>query len=408
MANTFTPEQIAQILEEFFKTVGTRQYIGARYLPIFGRKDEESIVWDNSAPYESLTVVLYQGNSFTSRQYVPAGVDITNEEFWAETGNYNAQIEQYRQETARALQIAEAARDSAESAQGDIDTLLPKSEFSAEITVHDFVGQSIEAASETLEAYVNAKLDNAYAGASYSVMFDGYDTDISCYVTILALPKASYAMREFIEYTSMQRATNYKEVFEQYSNAVFCAPNLRADYLIRNGFSTGQQADEPWCILCVDEDGSYSVVETYGTMPNPEPLIASGVKQALFVWEPLVMGGISYPASRVPSTMQSKEYIIESTHPRFIIGWDDDNTYLVAVSGSIPFSEGITHEQMVQLVQKYRIPNAINCDGGGSTQLWICPSAYNLLYTRSATTAQQSVPNNSRAKPMTGFTAIGA
>ena len=98
MANPFTPEQISQILEEFFKVVGTRQYIGARYVPIFGRKGEESIEWDNSAPYEPLTIVLYQGNSYTSRQYVPAGVEITNQEFWAITGNYNAQVEQYRKE----------------------------------------------------------------------------------------------------------------------------------------------------------------------------------------------------------------------------------------------------------------------------------------------------------------------
>lgn len=94
----FTPDQISQILEEFFKAVGTRQYIGARYVPIFGRKGETSIQWDNSAPYEPLTVVLYQGNSYTSRQYVPEGVEITNEAFWALTGNYNAQIEAYRQE----------------------------------------------------------------------------------------------------------------------------------------------------------------------------------------------------------------------------------------------------------------------------------------------------------------------
>lgn len=75
-----------------------RQYIGARYVPIFGRKGEQSIQWDNTGTYEPLTVVLYQGNSYTSRQFVPVGIEITNEEYWAETGNYNAQVEQYRQE----------------------------------------------------------------------------------------------------------------------------------------------------------------------------------------------------------------------------------------------------------------------------------------------------------------------
>ena len=74
-----------------------RQYIGSRYVPIFGRKGEDSYEWDNSAPYEPLTVVMHQGNSFTSVQYVPTGIDINNRKYWAETGNWNAQIESYRQ-----------------------------------------------------------------------------------------------------------------------------------------------------------------------------------------------------------------------------------------------------------------------------------------------------------------------
>lgn len=78
--------------------MSVREYIGARYVPIFGREDEDTIIWDNTKPYEPLTVVLYQGNSYTSRQYVPVGIDIDNGLYWAETGNYNAQVEQYRQE----------------------------------------------------------------------------------------------------------------------------------------------------------------------------------------------------------------------------------------------------------------------------------------------------------------------
>ena len=75
-----------------------REYIGSRYVPIFGRKNEDTIQWDNGSSYEPLTIVLHEGNSFTSRQYVPAGVDIHDEKFWAQTGNYNAQVEQYRTE----------------------------------------------------------------------------------------------------------------------------------------------------------------------------------------------------------------------------------------------------------------------------------------------------------------------
>lgn len=79
-------------------TTNMREYVGSRYVPIFGRKDENSINWDNTKPYEPLTIVLYQGNSYTSRQFVPIGIEITNQLYWALTGNYNAQVEQYRQE----------------------------------------------------------------------------------------------------------------------------------------------------------------------------------------------------------------------------------------------------------------------------------------------------------------------
>lgn len=108
----YSDNEIKQIIEEFLNDTTARQYIGARYVPIFGRKGEDSIEWDNSLPYESLTIVLYQGNSYTSRQYVPTGVEITNDEFWAKTGDYNAQIEQYRQEVQELALTVDALDDA--------------------------------------------------------------------------------------------------------------------------------------------------------------------------------------------------------------------------------------------------------------------------------------------------------
>ena len=71
---------------------GQNVYVGHRYVPkIFGE-------WDNTQIYEPLSIVQYQGASYTSRQFVPVGVELTNEEYWAVTGNYNAQVEQYRQD----------------------------------------------------------------------------------------------------------------------------------------------------------------------------------------------------------------------------------------------------------------------------------------------------------------------
>lgn len=72
-----------------------RQYVGARYVPkVMG-------VWNKALQYEALSIVTYEGNSFTSKIPVPANIDISNETYWVNTGNYNAQVEAYRTETAQ-------------------------------------------------------------------------------------------------------------------------------------------------------------------------------------------------------------------------------------------------------------------------------------------------------------------
>lgn len=68
-----------------------RQYVGARYVPkIMGE-------WNKALQYEALSVVTYMGNSFTSKVPVPANVEINNTDYWVNTGNYNAQVEEYKQ-----------------------------------------------------------------------------------------------------------------------------------------------------------------------------------------------------------------------------------------------------------------------------------------------------------------------
>lgn len=68
---------------------GNNVYIGARYVPIF---DGE---WDSGKAYEPLVIVQNAGDSYTSKTYVPIGIEISNEEYWVKTGNYNAQLESY-------------------------------------------------------------------------------------------------------------------------------------------------------------------------------------------------------------------------------------------------------------------------------------------------------------------------
>lgn len=103
---------------------GVTQYVGARYVPLFANPAQ----WSSEREYEPLTIVLYQGNSFTSMQYVPIGININNEEFWAQTGNYNAQIEQYRQEVREYSKKVTAIENTQTQQGATIETLKSTTE----------------------------------------------------------------------------------------------------------------------------------------------------------------------------------------------------------------------------------------------------------------------------------------
>lgn len=66
----------------------TNTYIGARYVPILDGP------WDETKNYEPIVMVTYQGATYLSKTYVPAGTPLTNTDFWILSANYNAQFAQ--------------------------------------------------------------------------------------------------------------------------------------------------------------------------------------------------------------------------------------------------------------------------------------------------------------------------
>lgn len=90
---------------------GPSQYVGARYVPKFA----DPIEWDIERGYESLTIVTYKGESYTSKCPVPPGIDIKNTRYWALTGAYNAQVEEYKNQVKDlSQQVTEFASDNKE------------------------------------------------------------------------------------------------------------------------------------------------------------------------------------------------------------------------------------------------------------------------------------------------------
>ena len=75
-----------------------RQYIGARYVPKFYENSGGTAEWQSGVIYEPLTIVTYNGNSYTSKKPVPASVGnpSANPSYWVATGIFSAQVETLR------------------------------------------------------------------------------------------------------------------------------------------------------------------------------------------------------------------------------------------------------------------------------------------------------------------------
>lgn len=81
-----------------------RQYIGARYVPLFFENPKGGNDWLSGYQYDALTIVTYLNQSYTSKKVVPAtvGNPKDNPEYWVMTANYNAQVEEYRKQVEQA------------------------------------------------------------------------------------------------------------------------------------------------------------------------------------------------------------------------------------------------------------------------------------------------------------------
>ena len=74
--------------------MAVRQYIGARYVPIYDGD------WDNTKVYEPLTMVTYNNSTYTSKQTVPAGTVPTNTTYWVMSATMSGAITQLQSDVS--------------------------------------------------------------------------------------------------------------------------------------------------------------------------------------------------------------------------------------------------------------------------------------------------------------------
>ena len=342
MAINYTPEEISEILNDYFSGITHKQYVGARYVPIFGRKNESSIEWDNTKPYEPLTIVLHEGNSFTSRQYVPTGIDINNGDYWAETGNFNAQVEQYRQEVL------------------NLENSVNQIPFTSKTPFKIEIGR--DAASNSVYTILKFKKTCCDLGISYRYT-DYANKDISDYVQ--TLENISYAF-----------------------NGPLRGPIVYNNETIVEASESGNQY---FYILGFDEDGDIKYTQDFSRTYTATNLKAMGYVTAFGVWSPILINGVVYDTSQLPTDDPNvnTDGLINNSHTRTVFGCDIyNNFYVVFIEGRLSASNGMTYSEMATFLASKGIVTAFNMDGGGSTQLWTCGKCnMNYVFPDSSQTA---------------------
>lgn len=116
--DAYSDEQRLKLLwQGFGQLADLMNQLGYYYVPNFAGE------WSATVQYPPLTVVsapagiegVHEGDSYTALKYVPVGTPLTNTEYWALTGNYNAQITDFKNAVSSQIQAISDSLDTTKS-----------------------------------------------------------------------------------------------------------------------------------------------------------------------------------------------------------------------------------------------------------------------------------------------------
>lgn len=189
-------------------------YVGARYVPkIMG-------AWEKNKSYEALSVVTYEGNSYTSKGVVPANTEITNENFWVCTGDYNAQVEAYKQSADKCVEDLKTANENIDLLQED----AIKQVVTLSVVPH---GTTYKVGNKISTEYLQT-MENKYLNAFYKKINNKEEVRIACVGDSLTygVDTANGVTNTFTylngsTYTGKQASITYPMALESYLNKIY-------------------------------------------------------------------------------------------------------------------------------------------------------------------------------------------
>lgn len=149
--------------------MAVRQYIGARYVPLYAGD------WDATKNYEPLTIVTdANGNSFTSLKDVPAGTALTDRDYWIQTSSFSAAVDALQRRMNDAESDISTAQSDISGLQTDVTDLndkVDKLKLNKNTVV--LIGDSWFSNIPSIPAYIQNHYDCILK--NYSVAGTGFD-----------------------------------------------------------------------------------------------------------------------------------------------------------------------------------------------------------------------------------------
>lgn len=252
-------------------------YIGNRYVPkIIG-------AWDTSknTPYESLSIVMHNGDSYTSKTFVPISIDITNTNYWVKTSEFNVQLSSVQnsiisinQSITNLTNSVNSNSQDITSIEGQIDTI--NSQLN---TINSLLGVGATLPSKTITKTTSAEINTeiaSYVTNGYKVIFPEKEFVLNAPILIPNKAKIDFnnctfkRQPTFIFDMVKTSGTSFSDIHIQ---NLYIDGNKDADSL------TGASASQMFSGLALD--ASNSIIENitvYNTVNNEDNLgSASGV-----------------------------------------------------------------------------------------------------------------------------------
>lgn len=303
-------------------------------------------------------------------------------------GDFNGAMNKIDATMAQTEVNANTAALKADAAKKAADDALSLAKTN-EQDIADVDAQLAGTADSGLKDYMTKAVNAINEPANGFSIATGYDMQSRCQWKKFTFPKSTYPLNKLkidlaLEPNIPER-NYYKWLTSKTEGVYFNGPLLGPT--VSNGlvaYNSATPTPEYWYLLLV-KDGVVSVrKDTTHTATAPD-LVSEGYEFACCMWSPILLDGIKFDVSNIPSGDTNYNYILNRKHPRTLFAWDDDNWYVVVIEGRGYINLGANFDEMYNICNSLGLKNAVNMDGGHSTQVWSTAPTFNYVYQNHST-----------------------